>query len=83
MVILHYFWLLVMDTYQWLNILLKGVGRMLDGLLRLPLSGLSLVMPKLGKQLGFKAAKQIASGLGSFAYMFGVRPQPYRKVDGG
>lgn len=62
---------------------LKGVGRMLDGLLRLPLSGLSLVMPKLGKQLGFKAAKQIASGLGSFAYMFGVRPQPYRKVDGG
>jgi hypothetical protein len=27
-------------------------------------------------------AKQVASGLGSFAYIFGIRPQPYRKVDG-
>ncbi len=62
---------------------LKGIGRMFDGLVRLPLCALSLVAPRLGRQLGFKAAKQIASGLGSFAYLFGVRPQPYRKVDGG
>jgi succinoglycan biosynthesis protein ExoM len=40
-------------------------------------------MPEKGKRLTFKAGKQIASGLGSFAYLFGVRPQPYRKVDGG
>ena len=62
---------------------LKGGGRIIDGLVRLPMGALSIVMPKLGKQLGFKAAKQIASGLGSFAYLIGVRPQPYRKVDGG
>jgi len=61
----------------------KGVGRAFDGLLRLPPAVLILVMPDQGKRLAFHAGKQIASGLGSFAYLFGVRPQPYRKVDGG
>lgn len=61
----------------------KGIGRVFDGLVRLPLAVLIPVMPDKGKRLAFHAGKQIASGLGSFAYLFGVRPQPYRKVDGG
>lgn len=61
----------------------KGLGRVLDGLVRLPVALLIPFMPEKGKRLTFKAGKQIASGLGSFAYLFGVRPQPYRKVDGG
>lgn len=63
--------------------LVKGTGRFLGGLLSLPLGALALVMPEKGKRWGFKALKQIASGLGSYAYLIGVRPQPYRKVDGG
>ncbi|HRE20627.1 MAG TPA: glycosyltransferase family 2 protein [Rhabdaerophilum sp.] len=62
--------------------LVKGTGRLLGGVLSLPLGALALVMPDKGRRWGFKALKQIASGLGSYAYLFGVRPQPYRKVDG-
>ncbi len=62
---------------------IKGFGRIFDGLIRLPLAMLIPLMPDKGKRLAFHAAKQLASGLGSFAYLFGVRPQPYRKVDGG
>jgi succinoglycan biosynthesis protein ExoM len=61
----------------------KGFGRVLDGLVRLPVALLIPLMGDKGKRLTLKAAKQLASGLGSFAYLFGVRPQPYRKVDGG
>ena len=61
----------------------KGFGRLLGGFVRLPLAILIPIMPDKGKRHALQAAKQIASGLGSFAYLFGVRPQPYRKVDGG
>lgn len=64
--------------------LVKGLGRVLGGLAMLPAGGvLMLAKPADGKMLAFKAAKQVASGLGSFAYLLGVRPEPYRKVDGG
>lgn len=67
-----------------LRSLVKGAGRVLGGLAMLP-AGLvfTLASPLKGKMFSFKAAKQVASGLGSFAYLFGVRPEPYRKVDGG
>ncbi len=63
--------------------LAKGFGRLFDGVIRLPLAVAIVVAPNKGKQLAFNAAKQIASGLGSFAFIAGVRPQPYRQVDGG
>ncbi|MCZ8374322.1 MAG: glycosyltransferase [Beijerinckiaceae bacterium] len=64
--------------------LAKGTGRLLGGILQVPAGlALSLVVPLKGRILAFKAAKQIASGLGSFAYLLGIRPEPYRKVDGG
>ncbi len=64
--------------------LVKGIGRVLGGVAQLPFGGLyALVAPSKGKMFAFKAAKQVASGLGSFAYLLGVRPEPYRKVDGG
>lgn len=66
-----------------LRSLVKGTGRLLGGILQLPLGALALVQPEAGKRLGFKALKQIASALGSFAYLTGNRPQPYRTVDGG
>jgi succinoglycan biosynthesis protein ExoM len=40
------------------------------------------VTPSRGKRQAFKAAKQVASGLGSLAYLTGFQAQPYRKVDG-
>ncbi len=61
----------------------KGTGRILEGIVRAPLGLVAIVSPEAGKKLAFKAAKQFYSGLGSFAYIAGVRPQPYRKVDGG
>ncbi|MDB5570121.1 MAG: hypothetical protein JWN93_1304 [Hyphomicrobiales bacterium] len=63
--------------------LAKGFGRLFDGVVRMPLALAILVAPDAGKHFAFNAAKQIASGLGSFAFIFGVRPQPYRQVDGG
>ena len=63
--------------------LVKGIGRIIDGTVRLPLGLIALVAPEAGKKLAFNAAKQIASGLGSFAFIAGNRPQPYRQVDGG
>ena len=63
--------------------LIKGLGRVVGGLVRAPLGGAILFAPDVGKRVAFSAAKQIASGLGSFAFIFGVRPQPYRQVDGG
>ncbi|MCA0401096.1 MAG: glycosyltransferase [Proteobacteria bacterium] len=66
-----------------LRALVKGTGRLLGGLAQLPLAAVTLVAPETGKRLGFKALKQIASALGSFAYPFGTRPQPYKQVDGG
>jgi succinoglycan biosynthesis protein ExoM len=61
---------------------LKGAGRIINGLFRLPSVLVGIVKPNAGKKAAFNAAKQIASGLGSFAYLFGIRPQPYRQVDG-
>ena len=66
-----------------LRSMMKGIGRLFDGIVRLPGALLIPLAPNLGKRLTFKAAKQIASGLGSFAYLFNIRPQPYRQVDGG
>jgi succinoglycan biosynthesis protein ExoM len=64
--------------------LAKGTGRVLGGLAMLPLGGvMMLARPLAGRRFAFKAAKQVASGLGSFAYLLGIRPEPYRKVDGG
>lgn len=63
--------------------LVKGTGRLLGGLALLLPGMLAALAGEKGKRWGFKALKQIASGLGSYAYLFGVRPQPYRKVDGG
>ena len=63
--------------------LVKGIGRLFDGIIRLPLGLVALVAPETGRRLAFNAAKQIASGLGSFAFIAGLRPQPYRQVDGG
>ena len=60
----------------------KGLGRVADGLIRLPLAIVTPIRPTLGKRFAFQAAKQLASGLGSFAYITGHRPQPYRQVDG-
>lgn len=65
-----------------LKSLTKGTGRLLGGIVSLPLGLVALVAPLRGKILAFKAAKQIASGLGSFAYIIGIRPQPYRVMDG-
>ena len=62
---------------------MKGIGRLFDGIIRLPLGLVALVAPETGRRLAFNAAKQIASGLGSFAFIAGLRPQPYRQVDGG
>lgn len=67
----------------WWRSLVKGAGRLIGGLVRLPLGLAILVAPDAGKRLAFNAAKQIASALGSFAFLAGVRPQPYRQVDGG
>jgi succinoglycan biosynthesis protein ExoM len=66
----------------WLSVT-KGIGRLLGGIAMLPGAAVMLFAPDKGKRIGFRALKQIASGLGSYAYLFGVRPQPYRKVDGG
>jgi succinoglycan biosynthesis protein ExoM len=67
--------------------LVKGIGRSLGGLLTLPAALLIPFAPGATglalKRFSFRSAKQLASGLGSFAYAFGVRPQPYRQVDGG
>lgn len=61
----------------------KGTGRILSGLLRLPAVLVCIVGPEMTRRAAFNAVKHIASGLGSFAYIIGVRPQPYRNVDGG
>jgi succinoglycan biosynthesis protein ExoM len=61
---------------------LKGAGRIVNGLVRLPAVLVCIVGPDATRRAAFNALKQIASGLGSFAYIAGVRPQPYRKVDG-
>jgi succinoglycan biosynthesis protein ExoM len=47
-----------------------------------PLALALMVVPAKGKRQAFKAAKQVASGLGSLAYLTGYQSQPYRKVDG-
>ncbi|MAA99539.1 MAG: hypothetical protein CMN87_09085 [Stappia sp.] len=63
--------------------LVKGLGRLFGGLLfETPLAIVMMVTPARGKRQAFKAAKQIASGLGSLAYLTGFQAQPYRKVDG-
>ncbi|WP_306030345.1 glycosyltransferase family 2 protein [Stappia sp. MMSF_3263] len=63
---------------------LKGIGRIAGGLfVQLPMSAIFVVSPERGRRQAFKAAKQLASGLGSLAYLTGYQQQPYRKVDGG
>lgn len=60
----------------------KGAGRLAGGLVMMIPALPALLMGTRGKTFAFRQAKQVASGLGSFAYIFGIRPQPYRKVDG-
>jgi succinoglycan biosynthesis protein ExoM len=62
--------------------IVKGAGRLLGGLVRLPLALVAVALPDAGRRWGFQALKQVASGLGSFAFLVGIRPQPYRQVDG-
>ncbi len=63
--------------------LVKGLGRVAGGVLfETPLALALMVVPAKGKRQAFKAAKQVASGLGSLAYLTGYQSQPYRKVDG-
>lgn len=50
--------------------------------------GLARVIASLGNperraRRGFEAAKLVASALGSLSFFLGVRPEPYRQVDGG
>ncbi|MBC01115.1 MAG: hypothetical protein CML67_16415 [Rhodobacteraceae bacterium] len=62
----------------------KGLGRLFNGIfVQLPASLVFVVSPERGRRQAFHAAKQIASGLGSLAYLTGYQAQPYRKVDGG
>lgn len=63
--------------------LVKGLGRLAGGLFfEAPLALVMMVVPAKGKRQAFKAAKQVASGLGSLVYLTGYQSQPYRKVDG-
>lgn len=63
--------------------LVKGIGRLANGVfLQAPASLVFLVSPERGRRQAFKAAKQVASALGSLGYLIGHQPQPYRKVDG-
>ncbi|MBC2861536.1 glycosyltransferase family 2 protein [Stappia sp. 28M-7] len=67
-----------------LRSLLKGLGRIVGGtFLFIPAAASFAVSPEGGRRRAFKAAKQIASGLGSLAYLAGHQQQPYAKVDGG
>lgn len=60
----------------------KGAGRLAGGLVMMIPALPAMLFGTPGRTFAFKQAKQVASGLGSFAYVFGIRPQPYRKVDG-
>jgi succinoglycan biosynthesis protein ExoM len=62
--------------------LVKGAGRLSGGLLMMIPALPAMLLGTAGKTFAFRQAKQVASGLGSFAYILGIRPQPYRKMDG-
>lgn len=64
--------------------LARGVGRLCWALTLGPLRTLAaLPDPERRARRAFETAKLAASALGSFAWFFGVRPQPYRAMDGG
>ena len=65
------------------RIALKAIGRIFQGLAKASIAAILFVFaPQTSKRTGFAAAKDFASGLGSIAYLFGFRPQPYKQVDG-
>lgn len=67
-----------------LKALARGIGRtswaLTVGSVRVLVS---LPDPERRAREAFRAAKLLASAMGSLSYFAGVRPQPYRQVDGG
>lgn len=49
----------------------------------LPLTLASLPFPERRARRAFETAKLFASAMGSLSYFAGIRPEPYRRVDGG